>query len=175
MKNSFHLFVCALLVVSFGFYGCAAPAKKKDVAGETPVEEVVVDDDTPRGPSGDDTSPTTQRPQAQASDLEDVFFDYDRYSIKPGARETLKKNAEILKNDPSLMIRVEGHCDERGSNEYNIALGERRAKAVKKYLTNLGVDSRRIDWVSYGEEKPFCRAHNEGCWSKNRRGHIVTR
>lgn len=174
MKNSFYLFVCALLVVSFSFYGCAAPAKKKDVAAETLVEEVVVDDDTgkPRDPS----KRPTKRPDATTdADLEDVFFDYDRYSIKPGAREALKNNAEILKNDPSLMIKIEGHCDERGSNEYNIALGERRAKAVKKYLTNLGVDSRRIDWVSYGEEKPFCRAHNEGCWSKNRRGHIVTR
>ena len=106
-------------------------------------------------------------------ELQDVFFDYDRYFIRDDARETLRANAEILLKNKDLRVVLEGHCDERGTVEYNIALGEKRALAVKKYLTDLGVDPDRLDIISYGKERPFCFEHNEQCWQENRRVHFA--
>ena len=103
----------------------------------------------------------------------DIFFDFDRDLIRLDARRVLEKNARILKDNPSVQTIIEGHADERGTNEYNIALGERRARAIKRYLEALGVDSSRIRTLSYGEEKPFCTESNESCWQQNRRGHFV--
>ncbi len=102
-----------------------------------------------------------------------MFFDFDKSDIRDDARGPLQKNAEWLRRWGSTRILVEGHCDERGTNEYNIALGERRAAAVKAYLISLGIAADRIATVSKGEEQPFCTEHNETCWQQNRRGHFI--
>lgn len=105
--------------------------------------------------------------------LADVRFDYDQFTLSADARATLQKNADWLKRWTSTRITVEGHCDSRGTNEYNLALGERRANAVKEYLVGLGVASDRVLVVSKGEETPVCSEENEACWSQNRRGHHI--
>lgn len=108
--------------------------------------------------------------------IEDVFFDFDKAGIRLDAQRTLESNAEILEKkylDASLLL--EGHCDERGSEEYNLVLGERRAQAVKEYLIDLGLPATNIHIISYGKEKPFCFAHEEGCWQRNRRAHFTFR
>ena len=105
--------------------------------------------------------------------LQDAFFDFDKSVIRPDAKEALDGNLVWLNDNPGTRIVVEGHCDERGTNEYNLALGERRAKAVRDYLVAGGVDSGRISTISYGEERPFCLGHDESAWQCNRRGHFV--
>jgi peptidoglycan-associated lipoprotein len=105
--------------------------------------------------------------------LADVFFDFDMYGIREDGRAPLQRNADYMKRWPSLRITVEGHCDERGTSEYNIALGDRRANAVKGYLVSLGIAADRVTVVSKGKETPFCRESNETCWQQNRRGHFV--
>lgn len=105
--------------------------------------------------------------------LEDVFFDYDKHALSAAAKSTLSKNADQLKSAESVMITIEGHCDERGTNAYNLALGEKRAKAAMDYLRSLGVNASRVKTVSYGEERPFSSGSNESAWSKNRRAHFV--
>ena len=105
--------------------------------------------------------------------LKDIHFDFDKYDIRSGDAGTLKENAALLMNYPKVKIQVEGHCDERGTDEYNLALGERRANAAKKYLLSLGISTDRISSISYGEEKPLDAGHNEEAWFKNRRGHFV--
>jgi peptidoglycan-associated lipoprotein len=103
--------------------------------------------------------------------LEDVHFEYDQYTLSPAAREILAKNVEILKNKPKIVVQIEGHADERGTVEYNLALGQKRASAVRNYLIAAGIDSQRIFTISYGMERPLDPAHNEDAWSKNRRAH----
>jgi peptidoglycan-associated lipoprotein len=105
--------------------------------------------------------------------LADVFFDLDMYGIREDGRAPLQRNADYLKRWPSLRITVEGHCDERGTAEYNLSLGERRSTAVKGYLVSLGVAADRITVISKGKETPFCTESNEACWQQNRRGHFV--
>jgi peptidoglycan-associated lipoprotein len=106
-------------------------------------------------------------------EVRDAYFDYDKANIRPDAEQALRKTAEFLKKYPEAKVVVEGHCDERGSTEYNLALGDRRAAAVKEYLVNLGVPAGSINTVSYGKEKPFCMESSEACWQQNRRGHFV--
>lgn len=109
----------------------------------------------------------------ESSLLKPIFFDFDKYDIRPGDAEILKENAALLKKFPNIKIQIEGHCDERGTNEYNLALGERRANSTKQYLINLGISKDRISTISYGEERPFDPGHNEEAWAKNRRAHFV--
>jgi len=109
----------------------------------------------------------------EVSPLEDIFFAFDDYSLTDTAKATLEKNAAWMKNNPNTKVRIEGNCDERGTNEYNMALGERRANSGKKYLSKLGVKEEQLATVSYGEEKPFDPGHNEEAWAKNRRDHFV--
>jgi peptidoglycan-associated lipoprotein len=106
-------------------------------------------------------------------EVRDAYFDYDKADIRPDARTALSKTADFLKNYPQLKVTVEGHCDERGSTEYNLGLGDRRASAVKQYLVSLGISADRLSTVSFGKEKPFCTESNETCWQQNRRGHFV--
>jgi peptidoglycan-associated lipoprotein len=106
-------------------------------------------------------------------EVRDAFFDFNKADIRADARPALSKTAEFLKNYPQVKVTVEGHCDERGSTEYNLGLGDRRANAVKQYLVSLGIAADRISTVSFGKEKPFCMEHNEDCWQQNRRGHFV--
>ena len=109
--------------------------------------------------------------------IKDVYFDYDKNAIRPDAEATLQSNAialrEIVKQYPGYKLRIEGFCDERGSDEYNLALGDRRAKNAQEFLVRLGLPADQLDTVSYGKEKPVCTDHNEDCWQKNRRAHTA--
>lgn len=150
---------------------------------------------TAKGPGGDAISAvtvavTTPPPapppptQAKASlserlarDVQDIYFDYDKSEVREDARATLHRNAEAMKailNDfPAAVITVEGHCDERGSAEYNLGLGDRRATSVREFLVQLGLPSERLKPVSYGKERPSCTESTESCWQKNRRAHFA--
>jgi peptidoglycan-associated lipoprotein len=105
--------------------------------------------------------------------LKDIHFDFDKYDIRPVDADILKGNAALLKKYPKVKVQIEGHCDERGTLEYNLALGERRANSTKKYLLSLGIPSDRLSSISYGEEKPLDPGHNEEAWAKNRRSHFI--
>jgi peptidoglycan-associated lipoprotein len=106
-------------------------------------------------------------------EVRDAYFDFNKADIRSDARDALTHDADFLRNNPGIRITIEGHCDERGSTEYNLALGDRRAGAVKQYLFSLGISADRISTVSFGKEKPFCSQSNEACWQQNRRGHFV--
>ncbi|MFM8550726.1 MAG: peptidoglycan-associated lipoprotein Pal [Nitrospiraceae bacterium] len=106
------------------------------------------------------------------TDLADVFFDFDKFSIRTDASPILDANARLLKGGNGWKLVIAGHCDERGTSAYNLVLGERRAQAAKKYLADLGVSVSQIQVTSYGKEKPFCTEHNQECWQKNRRAHF---
>jgi peptidoglycan-associated lipoprotein len=124
--------------------------------------------------------PPTAAP-AQAPNLSDLFeqnvkdayFDLDKSDLRDDARSALTKDAEFLRSYPDVRVLIEGHCDERGSTEYNLALGQRRAEAAKNYLISLGITAGRIDSTSWGKERPFCTEHDESCWQQNRRAHFV--
>jgi peptidoglycan-associated lipoprotein len=105
--------------------------------------------------------------------VKDAYFDYDKADIRPDARDALTQTAQFLRSYPQLKVVIEGHCDERGSTEYNLALGDRRAAAAKQFLTSLGISGDRLETVSYGKERPFCTASTEECYMQNRRAHIV--
>ena len=105
--------------------------------------------------------------------VKDIFFDYDKYDIRPDAQATLQADAQWLQAHPNVNFTIEGHCDERGSTEYNLALGDNRANSAKQALVQLGVNANRIKTISFGKEKPFCTEHNEACWQQNRRAHFV--
>ena len=105
--------------------------------------------------------------------VRDAFFDFNKADIRPDARDALTKDAEFLRSYSSVHVTIEGHCDERGSTEYNLGLGQRRAQAAKNYLVSLGISADRIDTVSWGKERPFCTESTEECWQQNRRGHFV--
>lgn len=106
-------------------------------------------------------------------EVKDAYFEYDKADITADARNALSQTAQFLRSYPQLKVVIEGHCDERGSTEYNLALGDRRASAVKQFLVSLGITADRMETVSYGKERPFCSASNEECWKQNRRGHFV--
>jgi peptidoglycan-associated lipoprotein len=106
------------------------------------------------------------------SDLVDVHFDFDRADLRPDALQTIEANARLLNTRADTLVLIEGHCDDRGTSEYNIALGERRARTTMNALLARGVDARRITVVSYGEDMPQCRDRTEACWAKNRRAHF---
>ena len=108
-----------------------------------------------------------------SSPLKDVFFEFDRYDLSADARAVLRANADWLKGNSAARVEIEGHCDERGTNEYNLALGAKRAQAAREYLTTLGVTSDRLSTISYGEEIPVCKDSNEACWKQNRRARFV--
>ncbi len=110
-----------------------------------------------------------------SSPLKDIYFDFDRADLRADARETLKANADWLKKNPTATVQIEGHCDERGTAEYNLALGARRAQSAKDYLVTLGIPEQRLSTVSYGQELPVCTEHNEDCWQKNRHDRFVTK
>ncbi len=105
--------------------------------------------------------------------VKDAYFDYDKADVRTDARDALSQTAQFLRSYPQVKVVVEGHCDERGSTEYNLALGDRRAAAAKQFLVSLGLTADRMETVSYGKEKPFCSASTEECWQQNRRAHFV--
>ena len=145
-----------VIYIGFSFQGCSKKQVKKD--GE---ETTTRGDGTGKIEIGD------------SGGLKIVHFDFDTFNLSEEARMTLKDNAEWLKSHKSIKVQVEGHCDSRGTQEYNLALGQKRSESVRKYLTDLGVTSKRLSTISYGEEKPLDPEHNEVAWAKNRRDHFV--
>ncbi|HLE43830.1 MAG TPA: peptidoglycan-associated lipoprotein Pal [Methylomirabilota bacterium] len=111
----------------------------------------------------------------ETSALRDVHFDFDRYEVRAQDKPTLDENAKWLKQNGTALLLIEGHADERGTNEYNLALGERRAKATRDHLVSLGIDGGRMTVISYGEERPLCTERTEACWAQNRRGHFLVK
>lgn len=133
------------------------PVKEQDLSKAEPVE----------------TAPPQPAPVVEIEKLDDIYFDFDKYEIRADSKAAIKAAAQLLSNDGVARLVIEGNADERGTNEYNLALGDKRATSVKKYLTAMGVSAGRIDTVSYGEEKPVCTENMENCWAKNRRAHFV--
>ena len=134
------------------------------------------------GATGGATSGATATPARPAvrefseiAALQDIYFDFDQSTIKPEAARTLDANASWMKSNANHLILIEGHCDERGTNEYNLALGERRARSTMNYLVAQGVQANRITIISYGEERPVCTEKTEACWAKNRRAHFLVK
>jgi peptidoglycan-associated lipoprotein len=144
-----------------------APAvqPRAEVNAEAPVP-------APARPSAEPVSETAA-PVASLLKLEKVFFEFDAYTLTPEAREILARNAEWLRQNPAAKLTIEGNCDERGSDEYNLALGQRRAEAVKNYLVSLGVAAERLSSTSYGEERPAAAGSDESAWSQNRRAEFL--
>jgi peptidoglycan-associated lipoprotein len=185
MLRFFLLMLAVVMFVSFGSYGCA----KKQVKGE----EGKVESQKPgqpgtegagekkeegkrevtEAPPGPKETPEVSESQKGELALEDVHFDFDRYDIRPGDADILSRDAGWAKKNPGQNISIEGHCDERGTVEYNLALGERRAEAAKNYLVSLGVDAGVLKTISYGKSKPMDDGHDEAAWAKNRRAHFV--
>ena len=108
-----------------------------------------------------------------AREVMDAYFDYDKADVSADARTALTQTGQFLRSYPQIKVALEGHCDERGSTEYNLALGDRRAQAAKDFLVSLGIAADRIQTVSYGKERPFCSTHDEACYKQNRRAHFV--
>jgi peptidoglycan-associated lipoprotein len=183
MNRKWMLAVCILIMAALVGVSCA----KKPPA---PVEEPMA----PAAPAAPVTkeiepppaAPVDETPDPMSFEMEefnrwardqgfigDVYFDFDKYDLKPEARDRLAKNAKFMRDYPTVQVNIEGHCDERGTNEYNIALGDRRANAAADYLGSLGITGSRMRTVSYGEEAPVCRESNEACWAENRRARFV--
>ena len=160
------------LILTFLFVGCAkeepppptAEAQPRPVAPPPPPPAPV-----PTPPPG----PSISQQAFQEFQNQDIYFDFDKYDLRTDARTTLDRKASFLNQNSSVRVQIEGHCDERGTNEYNLALGERRANAAKQYITTAGVSAARMSTISYGEERPLDPGHNEAAWARNRRAHFV--
>jgi peptidoglycan-associated lipoprotein len=194
VKDFSRLIVLAVAVAAMIGAGCA----KKKVAAQgppPPAPPAAAAQPQSTTPTARATTPTpapapapqqtTRMPNAQTraridtllARIEDAYFDYDKHNLRPDAIKALEADStelrDILKDYPDYKLTVEGHCDERGSAEYNMALGQERADAAKNYLVQVGIPTAQLGTVSYGKEKPACDEHDEGCWQKNRRVHIV--
>jgi len=161
------------LALILGLVLLLSACSKKPVMVAEPAPTPVVSE-APTAPTPTPTAPDAAPSSATmttvtGSQLETVYFDYDAHVLSPVARQTLERNAELLRKEAGLAVIVEGHCDERGSDEYNLALGELRATTVKSYLVTLGVAAERLKAISYGEERPAVPGTDEAAWSKNRR------
>lgn len=188
-----HIIVATLVIGTALFAGCAkrpattaasAPAPTGAAATTPGTGGATATTPTPApataAPPATAATPTpAARPQPKefvaVADLKPVYFDFDKYDIRPGDAKVLDANAQWLKSNANQLVLVEGHCDERGTNEYNLALGERRAKSTMNYLVSQGVQASRITIISYGEERPSCTQKNEECWSKNRRAQFLVK
>ena len=154
--------IAALALVT----GCQTPGSGGDARGEM-------------GPEGSDEVAMREGDRIVTGserlplDFRTIYFAFDQSELRPAAKSDLKFNAEVMRQHPKTRLLVEGHCDERGTNEYNLALGERRARAAKSYLVDLGVSASRIQTASYGEERPMVAGHNEQAWAKNRRDEFA--
>ena len=184
-----HATVMSLLLVGLIISGCAkqpattaataapapAPAPRAAAPGPAPTAAAPAES----GAAATAAPASTARPSLKeftaVAALKDVFFEFDKYDIRAEDAKTLDANATWLKANAENLLLIEGHCDERGTNEYNLALGERRAKAAMNYLVSQGVQANRITIISYGEERPVCNEKNESCWSKNRRAHFLVK
>jgi len=177
MKSRSLFFVPVILVLSmFVLWGCPKKAEVTTTQ-ETPKEAAPAAE----APKPEEAVPTPaireaqpeERAEAKAAGLQPIHFDFDKSFIRDDAKPVMKANAEWLKANPKVKVKIEGNCDERGTKEYNQALGQRRAASAKKYLTDMGVSGNRISLISYGKEKPICTQSTEDCWQKNRRDDLV--
>jgi len=178
------LSIAVLLLVVPLLYGC--PPKKPvtpddSLEVETQPVEPATEVEEPTPPPMEDVEEDVlpedlaelNRVARERGWFDDVYFDYDKFDLRSEAREQLATNGSWMRDHPEILFTIEGHCDERGTNEYNIALGQRRAAAAKDYIVSLGVEDSRLRTISYGEERPFCTESNESCWQQNRRAHFV--
>jgi peptidoglycan-associated lipoprotein len=177
MKKNLTL-IGILVLIALGmniFAGCAEnKTAVKDEAVQEQKAEAAQPAQTVTAPAPQEqTAKVAATTTATEAVISDINFDFDQSNIRPDAREILKANADILLKKGSAPITIEGYCDERGTAEYNMALGERRAQETKKYIINLGVKASQIKTISYGEERPLDSGHNEEAWAKNRRAHFV--
>ncbi|HSQ77481.1 MAG TPA: peptidoglycan-associated lipoprotein Pal [Nitrospirota bacterium] len=174
IRNSLLLVIIVSLSM-LALWGCpkkaevtATPEAQKETA------PAVKEEQKPEAAVTEEAKPEVKEERAAgAAGLQPVYFDFDRSFIRDDAKSVMKANAEWLKANPKVKIRIEGNCDERGTKEYNQALGQRRASSAKKYLTDLGIAAKRISLISYGKEKPICNEQSEECWQKNRRDDLV--
>jgi len=161
-----------VLAAVLGVAGCASK-KAPEPSTPPPVPQATETPQTP--PPAPAPAETAPAPAPGSSDFQPVFFDFDSYTLRDDGRSALDQNAKLLRDNPSLAITIEGHCDERGTAEYNQALGERRAQAARDYLAAAGIAASRMQVISYGKERPFDPGHDEAAWQKNRRAHFVVR
>jgi len=145
-------------------YSSSLTSKEEKVTASTPVQEPPAKGAPSAAPGG---------AAAQVSPLKDIFFDFDKSNIREDARPSLSEDLQWLKANSTAPVTIEGHCDERGTAEYNLGLGERRAKATRDYLVAAGIDTKRMKIISYGKERPFVLGHDEAAWRWNRRAHFV--
>jgi peptidoglycan-associated lipoprotein len=183
LQIAFMLMVTSLLVLA----GCAKMLTTSDTSapGAGGYSDSGRSSDGGRAADGGRSSATGQMPGGSARPdpkefvatavLQDIHFEFDRYEIRPEDARVLEANAESLKSNPNWRVLIEGHADQRGTTEYNIVLGDRRAKASMNYLVAQGVRASRISVISYGEGKPLCEQSSEGCWSQNRRAHFLVK
>ncbi len=157
------LFVILLAVMALAVWGCPKPKTQP----EAPITTTPTVKEEPKTP---EVKPVEEPKQALTeSQFETVYFDFDKYNLRPDARAALDHNYQLMKDYPSAIIKIEGHCDERGTVEYNISLGERRARAAMDYIAGLGINGSRLSVISYGKERPAVPGSNEDAWAKNRR------
>jgi len=188
MRARLHEFAAFVLIVALGVSACggkkkpaaapppppAAEAPRTAPASPPPPPPPPREAPAPRVPTEDEIFAGKTLEQLNAEKpLGDAYFDLDEQTIRDDAKPVLQKDADWLKRFGSVKVMVEGHADSRGSAEYNLALGTRRATAVKDYLVNLGVPANRLTVVTKGKEQPLCTEENEGCWQQNRRGHFI--
>ena len=165
MKNRRELlFAVVLMIGVLTLWGCPKKAQMSAVPEEQPAQ---AQEKAPQ------PEPAKEQAAAKEEGLQPIYFDFDRSFVPDDARAVMKANADWLKANPKVKVRIEGNCDERGTIEYNQALGQRRAASAKKYLTDMGISASRISLISYGKEKPICKQSNEDCWQKNRRDDLV--
>lgn len=177
MRNRSLFFVVIISLSMFVFWGCP----KKAEVSSTPetketapaVQEAPKAEPVKEAPKAEPVAEPTERAAAVSAGLQQIYFDFDQSFIRNDAKAVMKANAEWLKANPKVKIKIEGNCDERGTREYNQALGQRRAASAKKYLVDLGISASRISLISYGKEKPVCNDSTEDCWQKNRRDDLV--
>jgi peptidoglycan-associated lipoprotein len=171
LRHTLALALFAALLVS----GCAKKALEQPPTPPAPPPSPTTPapTPTPTTPAPEPPAPTPTTPSSSASDLQPVFFDYDSDALREDARATLDRNARALRDNATLRLVIEGHCDERGTAEYNQALGERRAQAVRDYLVQAGITQDRLRLISYGKERPFATGSDEAAYAQNRRAHFT--
>jgi peptidoglycan-associated lipoprotein len=176
MKARTRRITTLLLLAALGLVAAGCARKSVEAPPASPPTPPVTTPDTTPVPKP--TTPETPVPSGTGvttADFQPAFFDFDSYALREDARAALDKDARLLRENTGVKVTVEGHCDERGTAEYNQALGEKRAQAARDYLVAAGIDTGRIQVVSYGKEQPFDLGHDEAAWAKNRRAHVVVR
>lgn len=188
MKRTMMALLSLVLVLSLAvLYGCpkkaevaSAPEEQKvEQAPAKPAEDIAAEKAAAEKRAAEAAARAAEEQKAReaaakaAAGLQPIYFDFDKSFIRDDAKPVMKANAEYLKANPKVKVRIEGNCDERGTIEYNQALGQRRAAAAKKYLTDMGISAKRISLISYGKEKPVCSQSTEDCWQKNRRDDLI--